>query len=143
MKKLLLFTGLILYGLSFNSCSRNDDSEYHTQKVFTNSDYIKNQLTGKWKYWGRFYVDRNEWVNMTETIQYSYDFMPDQTFYYENKNTEQKINGTFEIIPGSEKVNPYIVINTDSGSKKLLLLNFNNNYMSIFESPFEERYEKQ
>ena len=74
---------------------------------------------------------------------YFYQFNSDNSFSYENKNTGVKYNGTYSIFPKTEKVNPYIIISTESNSKKILLLNFNNNFMSIFESPFEERYIKQ
>lgn len=55
-------------------------------------------------------------------------------------------NGKYEIFPADEKTNPYIMLDSkDYGqyeSKKLIILSFDKKYISIFETPFEEKYEK-
>ncbi len=71
MESIIFSNSLVsLLGFSFISCSNNTDSDLYEQNELTNPDFIKSQMLGKWKYWGRFYVARNEWVSASENSIY-------------------------------------------------------------------------
>ncbi|ASK29677.1 hypothetical protein CEY12_05970 [Chryseobacterium sp. T16E-39] len=146
MKKIILISVLVFYGITSTSCSFSDDFDIPQKKSLNNVDFIKNQLMGQWKYWGRFSIDRNQWVPNLDAYSI-YDFKANDIFTFHDKKSGKVIDGLFKIIPATNKLNPYIELSyTDNGmkiNKRVLLLTFNNNFMSIFETPFEERYQKQ
>ncbi|NML69976.1 hypothetical protein HHL23_09205 [Chryseobacterium sp. RP-3-3] len=144
MKKiLLLFISITV--LSVQSCMNQPDDE--GRDILHNERQLQNELIGTWKFWGRFSIERNNWIAAGPNQLFTYRFRSDGTYSYMDKTDGKLLNGEYNIIPATEKANPYILLNyNDNGeisSKKLLIIFLDNKFISIFEHPNEDRYQKQ
>lgn len=146
MKKTILFLGLTLgVGFFTNSCSRNNDTE-ETLNPWENENYIKQKLIGKWKYWGHF---SGYWVDSGETSIYYFTFNDDGTFHYQDMNAyaPKEYKGTYSITPATKTDNAVLYLSyyykNDYHSRRIYLLDLTEDMVTVFESTWKQRYQKQ
>lgn len=144
MKKLLLiFISLTI--IMMQSCSNNYEPE--NENILHDEIRLQKEVIGIWKFWGRFSVERNNWIVASSNQLYNYEFKSDGSYSYADQTSGNLVTGDYRIIPATEKTNPYILLNYknngEMSSKKLLIVFLDNKFISIFEHPNEDRYQKQ
>ncbi|WP_313386946.1 hypothetical protein [Chishuiella sp.] len=144
MKKILLLASIFAMSLTtLTSCSSDDDSNVENieKEDFTNANYIKKIMIGKWQFKAHF---SDYWVN---TISDSYFiFNADNTYTYKPSLDVYPIeNGTYEITPATTEYNAVLKMKTKDGkyTSTLILLSVNGDIAEVQNTFFKERYQKQ
>jgi len=144
MKKFIFLASIFAMSLTtLTSCSSDDDSNVENveKEDFTNANYIKKIMIGKWQY-KAFFSDY--WVT---TITDSYFiFNADNTYTYKPNSDSYPIEkGTYEIIPATTEYNAVLKItSSDNYTTNLILVNLDeNNTVELIKSNRREKYQKQ
>lgn len=145
MKKLLLLSVITFSTLATTNCSSKDDED-EIANNFENADYIKSQMVGKWNYWGHNSPSCNCWVYSGDIYKWYFDFKSDNT--YTNKSLASTIEtGTYTVVPATKTDNAILYLNYKVGSqnkqRKIYLKNLEGKTATIYESSFDERYDKE
>lgn len=146
MKKILFLSIFTLALLTGNSCSSGTE-EVELKNDFTNADYVKVQMLGKWNYWGHKSPSCGDcWVYSGDVYKWYFIFKSDGT--YECKSLSSEIQkGTYSISPATKEYNPILYLNYKEGAKdrtrKIVLRKLEGKSATIYESAFEERYDKE
>ena len=143
MKKLILsavFTAITL--TTFVSCSSDDGGSAPTEKNdFTNANYIKSIMIGKWNYKGFF---SGYWVYNGDVNKGYYTFKEDNTCEFKAGTYEDVKKGTYKIMPVVGDTYAMIDFTFDDGTKDIImLLNLEGNVVEIQNKNYREKYEKQ
>jgi len=146
MKKFLLIITLALSVISVSSCSSKDDEQEIIVNNFENADYIKSQIVGKWNYWGHFSTTTNSWWYSGDVYKHYFTFNSDNT--YTNKSFSSNTQtGTYSITPATKTDNAILYLNYKEGTqnkqRQIYLKSLENKTVTIYESSFDERYDKE
>lgn len=145
MKKFILFSALSLLASPIINCSANDE-EIEVVNNFENADYIKSQMVGKWNYWGHFSSDTNSWWYGGDYNKSYFNFKADETYAYRSAGSSLQ-SGTYTIIPATKTDNAVLYLNYKENSKTyvrtIYLKSLEGKIVTIRESSFDERYEKE
>lgn len=149
MKK--IFTIALVISLAFTviNCSSDNDRDEVTQEAqdFTNSNYIKKQMVGKWKFTAHE-SSPGLWINTTYDSYFQ--FNENNTYIYKSVfevNIMPLQNGTYSITPVSGNNNAFLTLtyqeNNKTYTRKIILKSLDNNVVTTYESDWNERYTKQ
>lgn len=143
MRKLFLFASIIISLSVFHNCSGGSDEEIQIKNDFTNAEYIKSQMIGKWNYWGHNSPGYG-WVYSGDIYKWYFEFKSDNT-YTDKSSTIQ--TGTYTITPATNDYNPVLHLTYSEGNKtyirNIVLKSLEGKTAIIYESAFDERYDKQ
>lgn len=145
MKKIILFAILSFTVPTLQNCSSSND-EIEVKNDFTNTEYIKSQMIGRWNYWGHLSPSTNSWWYSGDVYKWYFDFKSDNT--YTNKSLSSTIQtGTYSITPATKELNAVLYLNYTENNKsytrKIYLKGLEGKTATFYESTFDERYEKQ
>ncbi|WP_223559562.1 hypothetical protein [Chryseobacterium lathyri] len=131
--------------LIMQSCVNNSDQE--NENILHDGSRIQKELIGTWKFWGRFSIERNNWIPADPDQKFIYIFNSNRTFSYFDEASGTILSGDFDIIHATGKTNPYLLLRSKSNgeilSKKILIISLDNEFISIFEHTNEDRYQRQ
>lgn len=146
MKKILLLSLLTFSTLTITNCSSKDD-ELEVVNNFENADYIKSQMVGKWNYWGHKSPSCNCWSYNGDIYKGYFTFTTDNKYTFKDEVSGKLQNGTFFIIPAAKTENASLTLTyQESGIIKyrfIALKDLANNQAIVFESSFDQRYDKE
>lgn len=145
MKQLLticFFAAVTL--VSVNCSSGNENVE--PANDFANTEYIKSQMIGKWNYWGHLSPTTGTWWYSGDVYKWYFEFKGNGTYSCKDLSSEIQ-NGTYTILPATKTDNPVLYLNYKEGTKdksrKIILKKLEGKSAVIYESSFEERYDKE
>lgn len=144
MKRILLLASIFALSLTtLTSCSSDDDSSIENveKEDFTNANYIKKLMVGKWQFKAHF---SDYWVSTPGNSYYI--FNQDNSYTYKSiLESDPLEKGTYEIIPATSEYNAVLKMKTSDGkyTSRLILLSINGNIAEVQNTYFKERYEKQ
>jgi len=144
MNKFIFLASIFAMSLTtLTSCSSDDDSSIENveKEDFTNANYIKKLMIGKWQFKSHF---SDYWVNTIGNKYYI--FNQDNTYTYKSILESDPIeNGTFEITPANSEYNAVLKMTTKEGkyTSTLILLSINGDIVEVQNTFFKERYQKQ
>lgn len=148
MRKIFTVLSLsaITMGTVFTSCSSsgNRDEQVQEKQDFTNANYIKGLMLGKWKYFSHE-SSPGIWI---ETVYNSYFiFNSDDTYTFKSITSEELQNGTYKIYGATSTTDAVLILKyTDkfgNHERSIKLKALNGNVVTIYESTWNERYIKQ
>jgi len=145
MKKILILSILSFTTLSITNCSSKND-EQESVNNFENADYIKSQMVGKWNYWGHKSPSCNCWSYSGDVYKHYFDFKLDNTCT--NKSFSSTVQtGTYTITPATKTDNAILHLTYKESSKTyvriIYLKSLEAKTVTIYESSFDERYDKE
>lgn len=145
MRKILFISFLSLSTLCLYNCSSSSDEDV-SKNDFTNADYIKNQMVGKWNYWGHLSPSTNSWWYSGDVYKWHFIFKSDGTYECKNLGSELQ-KGTYWISPATKEYNAVLYLNYKEAekdrSRKIILKKLEGKSAIIYESSFDERYDKE
>jgi hypothetical protein len=142
MKKLIYILVIILGLQNILSCSGND-----TDETNINSEYIKSKMFGKWNYWGYKSPSCNCWSYNGDFYKGYFTFTTNNKYTYKNEVSGDIQKGTFSITPATKSTNAYLTltyqISDQSKFRNIVLKDLTGNQVILFESSFDQRYDKE
>lgn len=149
MRKLILFSLSASLAFLTANCSsdRNNDAVQQEAQDFTNANYIKKQMIGKFQYWGHKSPSCNCWVYSGDIFNGYFEFSEDNSYKFKSITSNVIQSGSYSISPVVGNVNASLSLKYKENGKDynrfIILKAYENNTVTIFESTFDERYTKQ
>ena len=147
MRKLLNYLAIFCLTLTLINCSSNESNESEVAQDYTNSDFIKSKMIGKWNYWGHKSPSCNCWSYNGDIYKGYFTFTNENKYTYKNEVSGDLQSGNFSITPATKTDNASLTLNyVISGQTKyrfIILKDLSNNQAIIFESSFDQRYDKE
>ncbi len=144
MKRLLLL--MFTATLTLTNCSSDNDRDDTKTEVqdFTNANYIKSKMVGKWNVYA--YEPTSGFWNNLSLDQY-YQFKNDGTYTYKSSLSTDLVpleNGTYTITAATAKDNAYLLLKYENSAgtnyRTVYLQDLTDNIVTIKESDSQFRY---
>lgn len=146
MRKLINILAIICFSCLSWNCSNNETDGNEVVQDFTNSDYIKSQVIGKWNYWGHNSPSCNCWIYSGDIHKWYFELKTDFTYTRKSEGTTIQ-SGTYSITPATSTENAKItLLYYDFLQPKLRIIDLKSlegKTAIIYESSFDEKYIKE